>query len=350
MNHLKKLLSAAAVMLALLLVRLPMTPAAHAAELPEPDAELLYVTDNAGVLSSSLKSYLVERNETLYSATGAQFAVLTVDALPGGYDCESYSYAVFNAWGIGSAEKNNGLLLVLVPHEGKFWMTVGEGLQSSLTGGVLTELLDDYLADDFDNGRYDDGVRAVFDAVWQKLEDIYGPIETAVSSAAVSPSSTARPSAPASSQQPAAARPQRRSSFLPAVLLVLLVLIVLTALLRPRRRYYGGRRTPPPPPPGVPPYYRTYTHRPPPAPPRPARRPPSSGGFGGGPAGWMGGGRPSGSRPAGGSGSRRPSGGFGSSRPSSGFGGGHSSGGFGGGRSSGSFGGGRSHGGGGGRR
>ena len=56
MNHLKKLLSAAAVILALLLVCLPMTPAAHAAELPEPDAELLDVTDNAGVLSSSLKS------------------------------------------------------------------------------------------------------------------------------------------------------------------------------------------------------------------------------------------------------------------------------------------------------
>ena len=80
------------------------------ATIPEPDAELLYVTDLAGVLSADTEEYIALRNDALYAATGAQFAILTVDALPAGYDSESYCYEVFNAWGVGSAEKNNGLL------------------------------------------------------------------------------------------------------------------------------------------------------------------------------------------------------------------------------------------------
>lgn len=327
--------------------------AAAAAVIPDFDSELLYVTDTADILSADTENYIAGQNDILYAATGAQFAVLTVETLPAGYDSESYCYEVFNAWGVGDPEKNNGILLLLVPNEGKFWMVTGYGLQSHLTGGTVSALLDDYLAEDFDAGRYDAGLRRLFDAVWEELELIYGDI-----SAEDAPS-------PESSYQPDHRydEPEASSDNSALVLLILFIIIIAVILIarrkRPGKKYYKGT-VPPPPPPGNPPYYRTYTSRRVSRPVQPHRplyrptRPPLSGmgGFGTTrppvrrPTGGFGGSRPTGSRPT----YSRSSGSFGSSRSgsrSSSFGGGSSRSSFGGSRS---FGGGRSHGGGGGRR
>ncbi|MBQ8611685.1 MAG: TPM domain-containing protein [Oscillospiraceae bacterium] len=327
--------------------------AAAAAVIPDFDSELLYVTDTANILSADTENYIADQNDILYAATGAQFAVLTVETLPAGYDSESYCYEVFNAWGVGDPEKNNGILLLLVPNEGKFWMVTGYGLQSHLTGGTVSALLDDYLAEDFDAGRYDAGLRRLFDAVWEELELIYGDI------------SAVDNTAPENSYQTDHRydEPEASSDNSALVLLILFIIIIAVILIalrkRPGKKYYKGT-VPPPPPPGNPPYYRTYTSRRVSRPVQPHRplyrpmRPPLSGmgGFGTTrppvrrPTGSFGGSRPTGSRPT----ISRPSGSFGSSRSgsrSSSFGGGSSRSSFGGSRS---FGGGRSHGGGGGRR
>lgn len=340
MYHSKKVFAAA---LALLLALTGLLTTAFAVEVPQP-GPLLYVTDNANVLSTETENYIANCNDALSAATGAQFAVLTIESLPSGYDSESYCYEVFNSWGIGSAEKNNGLLLLLVPPEGKFWMVTGTGLQAQLSGGVLSDLLDDCLADDFDAGRYDRGVTNLFDAVWEKLEDIYGPIDKQLPAGDYGPDG--------STAQPVKKRSGLFGWVIFLLILVLVVVLIAGTRARPGRRYYRRRAAPPPPPPGAPPYYRTYNRPPPPPPAPPRRRPPSPppgggfGGFGGGSSSSRSGGsRSFGGGHSYGGGSGRSSGG---SRPSSSGrsfgGGGHSSGG------SRSFGGGRSHGGGGGRR
>ena len=319
-----------------------------ATELPQPDAALLYVTDLADVLSAETEDTIALRNDALYAQTGAQFAVLTVHALPAGYDSESYCYAVFNDWGIGSAEKNNGLLLLLVPDEGKFWMVTGTGLESELSAGELDELLEDHLADDFDAGRYDRAVMALFNAVWERLEGIYGPIDA---SAAPSDYGTQPHSAPQGSvPAPVPQQPQNSGraglfaglglglvgilsgifriggillKVIGIILLIILILSIFGAGYRRPRRWYR--------PWGFGSYYRSYPRRNPP--------PPGFGGprgFGCGHPGGFGGGHP---------------GGFGgSSGGGRSFGGGRS-GGFGGSSGGGrGFGGGSSHGGGAGRR
>ena len=144
-----------------------------AANIPDP-SDLLYVTDNANILSNEVKNHIVEQNNILYENTGAQIAVLTVNFLPEGYDSETYSYAVFDKWGIGSAEKNNGILLLLVPGDGKFWITQGSGLIDSLTSSTIDNIINKYLADDFDAGRYDQAVTNTFNALLDELDGIYG--------------------------------------------------------------------------------------------------------------------------------------------------------------------------------
>jgi uncharacterized protein len=145
-------------------------------DIPDP-SELLYVTDNANILSDETKNYLVKQNETLYEATGAQIAILTIDAIPNGYDSETYSYTVLDHWGVGSSEKNNGVVILLVPGEGKFWIAQGAGLDKTLSSYVLNKIIDNDLANDFDNGNYDKAVTNTFNSIVKLINKSYSPTE-----------------------------------------------------------------------------------------------------------------------------------------------------------------------------
>ncbi len=333
---------------ALLFTSNTITLVSATSNIPSP-SELLYVTDNADILSTDLENYIVEQNDILYENTGAQIAILTVDFLPDGYDSETYCYAVFDEWGIGSAEKNNGILLLLVPGEDKFWITQGSGLISSISSGTLDKILNNYLADDFDAGKYDKAVKNTFNALLNEMDSIYGssatqpqgsnPINNDTNSNYYNENYYEEPS----------------SSFFSDVvipfgvfLIILLFTLRYTGLFgRRRRRHYGGYYGPriPRPRPFFFPWWHHHDHH------DDDHRGP--GGFGGPMGGGPGSGpRNSSSRPSSfGGGSSR---GGGAGRSGSGFGG--SRGGFGGsssrggGSRGGGFGGGSSRGGGAGRK
>ena len=99
---------------ALLCGLLLLSPAALAVVEP---TSVFYVADYADVLSSDTEDYIVQQNEALWEATGAQLVVVTVDFLDGMYSDE-YAAEIFHSWGIGDADANNGFLLLLSPGEG----------------------------------------------------------------------------------------------------------------------------------------------------------------------------------------------------------------------------------------
>ena len=123
----------------------------------------VYVGDYANVLTERTEQYIIAENQKLAEATGAQIVVITVDFLDG-MEIEDYAYTIFNDWGIGDAEQNNGLLLLLAIGEENYYAMQGEGLERVLSGGMLDDYLYDYLEDDFAAGDYDAGVQDVFDA------------------------------------------------------------------------------------------------------------------------------------------------------------------------------------------
>lgn len=315
------------------------------AALPERPANG-YVLDSAGVLSDGTEQEIVEKNTKLFEETGAEIVIVAVDFL-GGKEIDDYTYELFNAWGIGSAERNNGLLLVMAIGEDNYYAMAGYGIESYFNGAKLDDLLYDNLEDGFAEGDYDTGVKKFFAAALEEMNSYYR---------SHSDEYTETPA-----ENDAAPVIQQTSSFgrnalvalISMVVRIVIVIVVIVIVMQLFRHIGGGgsgytggsggfwtgwlvgrssvrrrRQTWYPPPP--PPYH-------PPRPTNPGRRP--SGGFGS-----FGGGRPSGGS--------RPSGGF--SRGGSSFGGrssGSRSGGFSGGRSGGGFSrGGGSRGGGAGRR
>lgn len=330
---------------ALLCGLLLLSPAALAVVEP---TSVFYVADYADVLSSDTENYIVQQNEALWEATGAQLVVVTVDFLDGMYSDE-YAAEIFHSWGIGDADANNGFLLLLSPGEGKGWAMVGRGLEDSLTASKLDGWLNDYFWDDFDAGNYDAAVIALFDQVHAWYETYYAAV---LSGGAPSGGTAAAPDGGQSSV-PApgydAAYSRGGGFFGLGSVFFLLVVILFIAMILDSMRYSRYRRRyllpgmPPPPYVYRPLFWgRPHRHRPPP-PPRPPRPPRGPGGPGMGGGAFFGGG--GGSSRGGGAGR---GGSFGGRSGGSFGGGGFRGGGFGGGGFRG--GGGMSRGGGAGRR
>lgn len=135
-------------------------------------SESFYVADYANVLSDSTKQAVINYNGALeQQCDGAQIVVVTVNYLDGMYSDE-YAYQLFNNWGVGSSEYNNGMLLLLAVEENKAWLVYGLGLSSLLSGDDVDKLLDDYFWADFDSGEYDAAVNSLFFALldWYDAE------------------------------------------------------------------------------------------------------------------------------------------------------------------------------------
>ena len=135
--HMRKAVS---VLLALFLLSALTLPAMAAVDLSDPQ----YVVDDAGVLSPALEQKILETNEMLWNdCSGAEFVVVTVNYAPAGLDQEEYAKKIFDAWHIGSAQEDNGMLLVLYTEADEFWLQPGEGVFSSAYVDEIADLVSD---------------------------------------------------------------------------------------------------------------------------------------------------------------------------------------------------------------
>ena len=260
------------------------------------------VADHADILSADTEDYINSVSTQLQEACGAQIGVYTLEDMIGNSTMEGVAYEVFNTWGLGDAEQDNGVLLLLAPYEadgGDYYIMRGDGLESQLSYSTLNSILQDDLEPNWVKGDYDTGTQRAVSSIANRLCRVYG---VSLSDSSANAGSVSYDRGGADLMQ-----------WILILFAVILVIALITNLMRPggwgapRRRRRGPIFFVMPP---------RRPRRPPPPP------PPPRGGYGGfgapGP-------RPGGSRPGGGfssgprPGGSRPSGGFGGARPSGGF-------------------------------
>lgn len=271
MKHLWKKIAAGAAACVVMAV-VAVIPASAAVTLPSLPADQC-VVDDAGVLSDSVTAYMDELNGKLEAnCSGAQIGVLTVQ-YTGSASTEDYALEAFNAWGIGSASENNGVLILLVMQsplyaDGDYYLTYGDGFRNSTLDRQASTLAQT-MEDNFAAKNYDAAVETCADAVASTIAEIYGV-----------------------DLNSGEAVPQSSVSDIGAILvglalLAVVVILVFGELLNGLFPFCFGF--------GLgsafrgPRYHRHYHHHyhdhmPPPPPPRGPRgpRPPMGGGFGGG--------------------------------------------------------------------
>ena len=166
MNALKRYIAFA------LVITVCVLPAiAHGApDVVEP-TEQFYVADYANVIDEATEQLIVEKAAKLCEENGAQVVVVTVDFI-GESTIEEYARTLFNKWGIGDKDKNNGVLLLMVIGEENYWCVQGRGLEGSLPTSSIKDMLDLCLEPDFAKHDYSRGAYSFHNAVCAKLRQI----------------------------------------------------------------------------------------------------------------------------------------------------------------------------------
>ena len=126
------------------------------------------VTDAARILDAAQEASLSERLEQLEQATGHQMVVVTVPTL-GRQDVAAFAQELGNAWGIGRAEKDDGVLLLVAPNERKVRIAVGFGLEKTLPDALCQKIIDDQMLPHFRRGDLPEGIISGAGALLDRL-------------------------------------------------------------------------------------------------------------------------------------------------------------------------------------
>lgn len=147
-------------------------PGMAGAEIDIPSPSNYYVSDFAGVLSSSTKQTIENMAKELEEKTGAQIVVVVIDSLQGA-SIEEYANTLFRQWGIGQKEENNGVLLLIAPNERESRIEVGYGLEGRLPDAKTGRIQDEYLIPYLAEGDYDSGIIATYQVLASEVAEEY---------------------------------------------------------------------------------------------------------------------------------------------------------------------------------
>jgi uncharacterized protein len=116
-----------------------------------------YINDFASILNDSDESYLETFLETLERDTTAEVVVATVASLEA-MTVEEYANKLFAQWGIGRAQHDNGVLLLVATSERAVRIEVGYGLEPMLPDGLAGEIISTEILPEFRAGNLPRGI------------------------------------------------------------------------------------------------------------------------------------------------------------------------------------------------
>ena len=126
------------------------------------------VVDAADTITDSKEAELTRTLETLEKDTGVQMVVATTPSL-NSRRISDYSLDLANSWGLGSAERNDGLLLLVAPTERRVRIEVGYGLEASVRDEEALFIIQNEILPHFRSGEYETGITAAVDALIREV-------------------------------------------------------------------------------------------------------------------------------------------------------------------------------------
>jgi uncharacterized protein len=111
---------------------------AFSQDIPERSGTL--VTDFTNTLSPADKTQLERKLVAFNDSTSTQIAVVIMQST-GDYDINQYGAALLRKWGIGSKEKNNGILVLVAMHDRKMSIQTGYGAEGALPDIITQQII-----------------------------------------------------------------------------------------------------------------------------------------------------------------------------------------------------------------
>ena len=122
----------------------------------------VFVNDLSGVLPTEAEDRLRAGLERLKTDTGIEMTVLTIptrtayDAAP---SIEAFAKGLFNAWGVGARDRNDGILILVVTNDREMRIALGAGYNQAYDV-VAQDVADRYFLPAFRDGDYAAGIES----------------------------------------------------------------------------------------------------------------------------------------------------------------------------------------------
>jgi uncharacterized membrane protein YgcG len=138
---------------------------ARAVDYPAQDG---FVTDTANLLSSASEATLESNLQRYQDESSIQVAVASVNSLQGEH-IERYAQNLGNRWGVGNAEANNGVVIVIAKDDRELAVWFGDGYPKPFSNSTASYLVDRVLIPRLKQGQPERGIVDAVAAVQQRL-------------------------------------------------------------------------------------------------------------------------------------------------------------------------------------
>jgi uncharacterized protein len=153
------------------------TPPAEATG-PEFPALTGRIVDEADLLPPAQERQLAAESAALEREVGPQYVIVTLPSLQG-YPILEYGVGLGREWGIGSGERNDGIILLVAANERQVRIEVGRGLERRVTDPYAARVLEEQIMPRFREGDMAGGIVAGSQALIARLRSRQSEAEIA---------------------------------------------------------------------------------------------------------------------------------------------------------------------------
>jgi uncharacterized protein len=126
------------------------------------------VVDEANIIDEATEARLTQQLDEFEERNQRQFVIATVPTLQG-YDIADYGYQLGRYWGLGDAENNDGIILLVAPNEKRMRIEVGYGLEAVIPDGLAFEYIEG-MKPYFRGGDFSGGIEWAANQIITQLE------------------------------------------------------------------------------------------------------------------------------------------------------------------------------------
>ncbi len=149
----------------------------------KPEGNTRFVNDYANLLSLDEENALNYKLQKYWDSTSTDIVIYTIETL-NGEEAFDVGLKIYNTWGIGTAGKDNGVLLLIAyenddPAKRKIQFITGKGAEGFLPDGVEGSLIRNTLAPTFRERKFGIGIDAAIDEIIARSKGEYKNTEKA---------------------------------------------------------------------------------------------------------------------------------------------------------------------------
>ncbi len=130
------------------------------------------VNDFAGMLSASEVDALETKLVAYNDSTSTQISIVIVSTL-NGMEKAQYATELGEKWGIGKADKDNGILILVAKEERQVFIATGRGVEEYLPDIVCKRIVERKIVPNFKQSAYFDGLNAAIDEMYERLQGTF---------------------------------------------------------------------------------------------------------------------------------------------------------------------------------